>query len=135
MQSYSKQPHESKNILRVTKKISTRKQIRKKLIPKNMVDLSSKRFLSSPNARSITTSKRFIMTSTSFISFFKFHYSKNVSCYHQSLGDVGVHFSTSAYKTNVKSWNKQTVSFSNNQDLSFHNKVTRAEVMLSNFIV
>ena len=52
--------------LQVTKKISTRKQKRKKLIPKNMVDLSSTRFLSSPNGRLISPSKRFIMTSTSF---------------------------------------------------------------------
>ena len=52
------------------------------------------------------------------------------------MGDVQVHCSGRAHKTNVKSWNKQTtLSFSNNQDLSFQNKVTRAEVMVSNFIV
>ena len=52
------------------------------------------------------------------------------------FGDVQVHCSGSAQKTNVKSWNKQTTpSFSNNQDLSFQNKVTGAEVMVSNFIV
>ena len=70
---------------------------------------------------------------------YKFHClpcGKNLSCYHQGLGDVQVHCSGSAHKTNVKSWNKQTtLSFLNNQDLSFQNKVTRAEVMVSNFIV
>ena len=50
--------------------------------------------------------------------------------------DVWVHCSGSAHKTNIKSWNKQTnLSFSNNQDLSFQNKVTRAKVMVSSFIV
>ena len=52
------------------------------------------------------------------------------------LGDVRIHCSTSAHKTSVKLWNKQTtLSFSNNQDLSFQNKVTRAEVIVSNFVV
>ena len=61
---------------------------------------------------------------------------KNLSCYQQGLEDVRVHYSRSAHKTNVKSWNKQTtLSFSNNQDLSFQNKVTRSKVMVSNFIL
>ena len=68
------------------------------------------------------------MISTSFTVY--------LSCHHQGLGDVRVHCSGSAHKTNVKSWNKQTtLSFSNIQDLSFQNKVTRAEVMVPNFIV
>ena len=36
----------------------------------------------------------------------KFHYlpcGKNLSCYHQDKGDVRVHFSGNAHKTNVKS--------------------------------
>ena len=59
-------PTRLKTFLYVTKKISTGKQKRKKLILKDMVDLSSTRFLSSPNGRLISPSKRFIMTSTSF---------------------------------------------------------------------
>lgn len=52
------------------------------------------------------------------------------------LGDVRVHCSISAHKTSVKLWNKQTThSFSNNQDISFQNKVARAEVIVSNFVV
>ena len=66
MQSCSKRPHEAENILPVTKKISTRKQKRKKLVPKSMVDLSSTRFVSSPNGRLISPSKSFIMVRTSF---------------------------------------------------------------------
>ena len=37
---------------------------------------------------------------------------KSISCYHQSLRDVRVHCSTSAYKTNVKSRNKQDKIYS-----------------------
>ena len=62
--------------------------------------------------------------------------SKKERSYQQGLEDVWVHSSRSAHKTNVKSWNKQTtLSFSKNQDLSFQNKVTRSEVIVSNFIV
>ena len=46
------------------------------------------------------------------------------------------HCSGSSHKTHVKSWNKETtLSFLNNQDLSFQNKVSRAEVKVSNFLV
>ena len=61
---------------------------------------------------------------------------KSLLCYHQSLGDVPVHFSIRTHKANVKLWNKQTTpSFSNNQDISFQNKVNKSEVMVSNSIM
>ena len=125
-------PTRLKTFLYMTKKLSTGKQKRKKLILKDMVDLSSTRFLSSPNGRLISPLKR-------FIDKYKFHClpcGKNLSCYQQGLGDVRIHCSRSAHKTNVKSWNKKTtLSFSNKPDLSFQNKVTRFEVMVSNFTV
>ena len=100
MQSCSKRPHEAENILPVTKKISTRKQKRKKLIPKKYGGSFKHKVLFKSEWKVDFPIKEFYNGKN------KFHYlpcGKNLSCYHQDKGDVRVHFSGNAHKTNVKS--------------------------------
>ena len=133
MKSCNKQPHETKNISLSDKEDINKKATKKGVSSKKYgrplkykVPLKSEQKVNSP-IKEVYNDK------------YKFHClpcAKNLSCYHQGLGDVRVHCSGSAHKTHVKSWNKETtLSFSNNQDLSFQNKVTRAQVMVSNFLV
>lgn len=62
---------------------------------------------------------------------------KTLTCHHQGLGDIKKHCTNDSHKTALKSWKKQkTLSFctDNKQDV-FQNNVTRAEVIVSNFLV
>ncbi len=66
--------------------------------------------------------------------FYCFPCGKTLTCHHQGLGDIKKHCTN---KTAFESWKKQkTLSFNtaNTQD-SFQNKVTRVEVIVSNFLV
>ena len=132
MESWSKRPHEAENIFSSDEEDINNKTKKKEVNSKKYggsfkykVPFKSKCKVNFP-IKKVYNDK------------YKFHClpcGKNLSCYHEGLGDVQVHCSGSPHKT-VKSWNKQTtLSLSNNQELSFQNKVTRAKVMVSYFIV
>ena len=133
MESCSKRPHEAENIFS-----SDEEDINNKTKKK---EVNSKKYGGSFKYKVPFKSKWKVdfPIKEVYNDKYKFHClpcGKNLSCYHEGLGDVQVHCSGSPHKTNVKSWNKQTtLSLSNNQELSFQNKVTRAKVIVSNFIV
>ena len=63
---------------------------------------------------------------------------KNISCCHQGLRDVKIHCERDIHKKNVKGFKEQTsmTSFLRGQgESSTENKTTKAEVMVTNFLV
>ena len=60
---------------------------------------------------------------------------KTLACHHQ--GDIKKHCTNNSHKTAFESWKKQKTLFFNtgNTQDCFQNKVTRAEVIVSNFLV
>ena len=64
---------------------------------------------------------------------------KNLSCHHQGLADVKVHCGRDAHKKNLATLKKQKTLHcfapNRNEDTTFSRKVTKAEVMVTNFLV